>query len=217
MSDDVLVRDALYRLEPEVADRGNWAQVLADAGREPGERGARRVSRRLILALSLLAVLGVAAATPALGLRDAIQRWAAAPEEQTLDQAADMRRLAEGGPNDIQCIGTGAELTCAKAPGGQALERLRAGEVLYGRHVYGDITNVVDSGVPFLESDELLCTAPDADGQMVCSPAGKVPPTVSPGQRMLVTYRRYHVTFGPSGNTIGRHGERTVPLTSRQE
>jgi hypothetical protein len=49
---------------------------------------------------------------------------------------------------------------------------------------------------------------------MVCSPAAEVPPTVSPGQEMLVTYRRYHVTFGQSGNTIGRHGERTVPLTT---
>jgi hypothetical protein len=168
----------------------------------------------MVLLLAALAALAIAAATPAFGLRDAISRLANAPEEQTPEQAAEMRRLAEAGPNDIRCMGTGADLTCEGVPGGEALDRLRAGEVLYGRHIYGDITNVVDSGVPFLEADELVCTAPDAGGQMDCSPAGEVAPTVAPGQQMLVTYRRYHVTFGESGSTIGRHGERTVPLTT---
>jgi hypothetical protein len=211
MTDDVLVRDAFYRLEPEVAETGAWDLILRDAGwREPR---SRRMSPRMIVAVSLLVTLGVVAATPAFGLRDVISRLAAAPEEQTLDQAAEMRRLAAEGPNDIRCLGGGAALTCRGVPGREALDRLRAGEVLYGRHVYGDITNAVDTGVPFLEADELLCSAPDGDGRMVCSPAGEVPPTVSPGQQMLVTYRRYHVTFGESGNTIGRHRERTIPLT----
>jgi hypothetical protein len=128
-----------------------------------------------------------------------------------------MRRLASDGPNDIRCAGSGTTLNCKAVPGAQALERLQAGEVLYGRHVYGDIRKVVDSGIPFLESDELLCGSANSDGEMTCSPAGKVPPTVSEGQQMLVTYRRYRVTFGPSGNTIGRHGERTVPLTTGQD
>jgi hypothetical protein len=212
MTDDILVRDALYSLEPEVADTGAWDLILRDAGwREPR---ARRMSPRMILALALLATLGVVAATPAFGLRDVISRLAAAPEEQTPDQAAEMRRLAAEGPNDIRCSGSGAALTCEGVSGRDALDRLRAGEVLYGRHVYGHITNVVDTGVPFLEADELLCGAPDGGGRMVCSPAAEVPPTVSPGQEMLVTYRRYHVTFGQSGNTIGRHGGRTVPLTT---
>jgi hypothetical protein len=215
MSDDVLIRDALNRLEPEVADRGNWGHVLADAGRGPDGRGARRVlSRRLILALALLAVLVIAIATPALGLQDTIRRWAAAPEKQTADQAAEMRRLAMSGPNDIRCSGFGAKLTCEGVAGPEVLDRLRGGQVLYGRHIYGDVTNAVDSGVPFLEADELLCDSPDGAGRMACSPAAEVPPTVEPGQRMLVTYRRYHVKFGESGNTIGRHGERVVPLTS---
>jgi len=87
-------------------------------------------------------------------------------------------------------------------------------ETVYGRHVYGDVTRVVDSDVPFLEIDELLCRDPNPDGAMRCSPAGEVQPVVPVGQRMLVTYRRYHVEFGPSGNTIARHGERVVPLVS---
>jgi hypothetical protein len=223
MRDDATIRETLDRFEPPVAEVGDWDRVLADAGQvtssHPSPRPRGRDGRRSLLAL--VGVLGLAVmvvvATPAFGLRDAISELGSAPEEQTSAEAAQMRALAEAGPNDIRCSGSGAELACRGVPGGEALELLRSGEVLYGRHIYGDIRNVVDSGVPFLEADELLCTAPDAEGAMKCNPAGEVQPRVAPGVQMLVSYRRYHVTFGPSGNTIGRHGERTVPLESAQD
>ena len=144
-------------------------------------------------------------------------RGTSSPNELTPDEQAAMKALVEAGPNDIRCLGEGAALTCVGVPGDEALAALRRGEVLYGRHVYSDVSRAVDTGIPLFEADELVCEAQATDGTLICHPAGAVQPTLRTGQKMLAAYRRYHVTFRSDGSTVGTHGERTVPLVSANE
>jgi hypothetical protein len=162
--------------------------------------------------LLLFAVVALAVGALSAAFASAGQSSDPAPEELTEAESAALNTLAEAGPNDIRCIGSGEVLTCAGVPGEEALSALRNGEELYGRHVYGDVSRVADTGIPFFEADELLCGEAAQDGTLSCSPAGAVQPTVERDQTMLATYRRYHVTFNSEGGTVARHGERVVPL-----
>jgi hypothetical protein len=62
-----------------------------------------------------------------------------------------------------------------------------------------------------------MCSEP-VGGEMVCSAAGVVLPTVVPGQKMLVFYRPYNITVSENGGMIS-HGpsDPTVPLVTRVE
>jgi hypothetical protein len=212
------VREMLDRVVPESDECGDWHRVMVDANTSlPSSRlRRRRFARVSVVAVAAATAISVLVVTPALGLRGTLAKLtgSAPPVELSAQAEADMQELADAGPNDIRCSDDSAILRCTAVPGQEALDALRNGETLYGRHVYSDVSRAADTGIPVFEADELFCDPPGADGIMLCRAAGEVQPTVSPGQKMLATYRRYHVTFGPSGNTIGRQGERTVPLVT---
>jgi hypothetical protein len=115
----------------------------------------------------------------------------AAEEAHRMDQAAD------AGPSAIQCSGADSALKCTQVPDTRVIAGLKAGDRIYGRTVYSDVSLAIDDGLPFLEASELLCS--DTAGEtLACHTAGSDTPRLPASQTILVTYRAYP-TLGADG------------------
>lgn len=134
--------------------------------------------------------------------------------DEAAAEAKHINEISEAGPGVVSCTGSGNQVACAPVAEEAVIPALNRGQELYGRTVYGDVSNAVGRGVPVLERDDLVC-GPITGPAITCSPAGKVQPTIEAGQKTFVVYRLYRATFDAQGRmSLGRAAPE-VPLVAK--
>jgi len=174
--------------------------------------------RRLIVvaATALIAVAGVGSALAV--------AWNGAPwaNEPTITsvlgpaQAGLDARMADAekdGPYAITCgPGDGEALLCTEVKNGETIAAIKRGKTVYGRTVVGFPGGAsADDAVPMFEATDLVCL--DAErAPWTCLPVTVATPSVRVGEEIVVSYKKYNITFHENGRIEDTVGEPTVSL-----